>query len=59
MRRLACREAGRWGHTGQESSHHQRSRAAAGPISDELNYASGARSCRLAAVDPGQDSSAR
>jgi hypothetical protein len=58
MRRLACREARHWGHKGPESSRHRRSRAAAGPISDELNYASDARPCRLAAVDPGQDSSA-
>ena len=58
MHRLACREARCWGRKGPESSRHRRSRAAAGPINDELNYASGARPYRLAAVTQGLGSSA-
>ena len=58
MHRLAYRVAGRWGRMGPGNSRHRRSRAAAGLICDELNYASDATPYRLAAIDPGQDSSA-
>ena len=59
VHRLACRVARRSGRICPESSHHRRSRAAAGPINDELNYASDARPCQLAtATNLGQGSSA-